>query len=48
MLAQPVTDTVIAGNRADIAGNATPYRWIWGHTNTTFTDNRQPAGRPRR
>ena len=39
VLAQPVKDTVITGNRADISGNATPYRWIWGQTNTTFTDN---------
>jgi hypothetical protein len=39
VLGQPVTDTVITGNRADISGNAAPYRWIWGQENTTFTDN---------
>jgi hypothetical protein len=39
VLARPVTDTVITGNRADIAGNDTPYRWIWGQASTTFTDN---------
>jgi hypothetical protein len=39
VLAQPVKDTVITANRADITGNANPYRWIWGQTNTTFADN---------
>jgi parallel beta-helix repeat protein len=39
-LSQPVDGTVITGNVADIAGSPNPYRWIWGHTNTTFNDNR--------
>jgi Right handed beta helix region len=39
VLDRPVTGTVIAGNRADIPGNATPYTWIWDHTATTFSDN---------
>jgi parallel beta-helix repeat protein len=38
-LSQPVDGTTVAGNEADIAGNVSPYRWIWGHTNTTFTGN---------
>lgn len=38
-LAQPVDGTIITGNVADIAGSPNPYRWIWGHTNTTFADN---------
>jgi parallel beta-helix repeat protein len=43
-LGQPVDGTTITGNRATIAGNTHPYRWIWGHANTTFTDN-QSFGR---
>jgi hypothetical protein len=39
VLGRPVAATVITGNRADIAGNATPFHWVWGHTATTFTDN---------
>jgi hypothetical protein len=39
-LSQPVDGTVVTGNTATIAGSANPYRWIWGHTNTTFSDNR--------
>lgn len=38
-LAQPVDGTVVTGNTANIAGSPNPYRWIWGHTNTTFDDN---------
>ena len=45
VLAQPVTGTVVTGNRASIAGNPTPYSWIWGHTATTFTANLS-AGAP--
>jgi hypothetical protein len=39
VLDRPVTGSVITGNRADISGNATPYHWIWGQVDTTFTDN---------
>lgn len=40
VLSQPVDGTTITGNVADIAGSPNPYRWIWGHTGTTFADNR--------
>ncbi len=43
-LSQPVDGTVITGNTATIAGSPNPYRWIWGHSNTTFSDN-QSLGR---
>ena len=43
-LSEPVDGTVITGNVADIAGSPNPYRWIWGHTNTTFSGN-QSLGR---
>jgi hypothetical protein len=39
VLGRPVQGTTITGNRADISGNATPYHWIWGQADTTFTDN---------
>jgi Right handed beta helix region/Periplasmic copper-binding protein (NosD) len=39
ILAQSVDGTVITGNTASIAGSPNPYRWIWGHTNTTFSNN---------
>jgi hypothetical protein len=39
VLGQPVNNTVITGNRADISGNATPYQWVWGHTGTAYEDN---------
>ena len=38
-LSEPVDGTTITGNVASIAGSPNPYRWIWGHTNTTFGDN---------
>jgi len=38
-LAEPVLNASITGNQADIAGNTSPYRWIWGHSGTTFDDN---------
>jgi hypothetical protein len=38
-LGLPVDATTISGNRAAIAGNTHPYRWIHGHTNTTFDTN---------
>ena len=38
-LSQPVDGTTITGNVATIAGSPNPYRWIWGHTNTTFGNN---------
>jgi len=40
VLGLPVDRTRIAGNHARIAGNRTPYRWIHGHDNTTFANNR--------
>jgi hypothetical protein len=43
-LGEPVAGTTITGNRATIAGNRSPYRWIHGHADTTFDDNRS-AGR---
>lgn len=43
-LSQPVDGTVVTGNVANIAGSPNPYRWVWGHTNTTFQDN-QSLGR---
>jgi parallel beta-helix repeat protein len=41
VLDRPVTGTVLRGNRSDIAGNATPYGWVWGHTDTVDEDNRR-------
>jgi hypothetical protein len=38
-LSEPVDGTIVTGNSANIAGSPNPYRWIWGHTNTTFSDN---------
>ena len=38
-LSEPVDGTTITGNIASIAGSPNPYRWIWGHTNTTFSNN---------
>jgi parallel beta-helix repeat protein len=38
-LNQPVDETTITGNRSTIAGNRNPYRWVHGHTDTTFDDN---------
>jgi parallel beta-helix repeat protein len=38
-LGQPVSGTVVTGNRATLAGVATPYAWIHGQTGTTFTDD---------
>lgn len=43
-LSQPVDGTIVTGNVANITGSPNPYRWIWGHTNTTFEDN-QSLGR---
>jgi parallel beta-helix repeat protein len=43
-LSQPVDGTVVTGNTANITGSPNPYRWIWGHTNTTFSNN-QSLGR---
>ncbi len=39
VLAQPVRDTSIIGNRAAISGNPSPYRWVDGETGTVFTRN---------
>jgi parallel beta-helix repeat protein len=39
-LSQPVDGTIVSGNVADDTGSPNPFRWIWGHTDTTFSDNR--------
>lgn len=44
-LGQPVDGTVITGNRAFIAGNGNPYRWVHGQQHTTFAGN-ESLGRP--
>lgn len=44
-LGLPVADTHVTGNRAEIAGNTNPYRWVHGHVGTVFTDNHS-EGRP--
>jgi parallel beta-helix repeat protein len=38
-LGQPVTGTIVTGNTATIPANPNPYRWVHGHTNTTFGNN---------
>ncbi len=40
VLGLPVDGAQVAGNRASIVGSANPYRWVHGHVNTTFADNR--------
>jgi parallel beta-helix repeat protein len=44
-LGRPVAGTTILANTADIAGNASPYRYVHGHVGTTFRGN-LAAGRP--
>jgi len=47
VLGLPVDGTQITANRAMIAGSVNPYRWVEGHVNTTFADNRnfdRPVG----
>ncbi|MGH7789007.1 MAG: right-handed parallel beta-helix repeat-containing protein [Candidatus Binatia bacterium] len=44
-LGQPVTGTIVSGNTAAIPANPNPYRWVHGHTNTTFSNNLS-LGRP--
>ena len=39
VLGLPVDGSVITGNRAAIAGNQNPYRWVHGQSGTTFADN---------
>jgi parallel beta-helix repeat protein len=39
VLHRPVTGTVLAANRATITGNANPYRWVDGETDSTLADN---------
>jgi parallel beta-helix repeat protein len=39
VLRRPVTNTTISGNRAYIAGNEHPYRWIHGERDTHFDRN---------
>jgi parallel beta-helix repeat protein len=40
VLGLPVDGTSVTGNRAHIAGSVNPYRWVHGHEQTTFADNR--------
>ena len=47
ILGLPVDGTNIAGNSAMIAGSKNPYRWVDGHENTTFADNRSFGSRGR-
>ncbi len=39
VLQRPVSGTVLAGNRATITGNASPYRWVDGETGSTVVGN---------
>ena len=39
VLGQPVTGTVVEGNRSDLSGVASPYAVIHGETDTTFRHN---------
>jgi parallel beta-helix repeat protein len=46
-LGEPVAGTVLASNRTEIAGNPSPYRWVYGQEDTVFTGNTalgHPAG----
>lgn len=45
VLGQPVRGTVVSGNVATIPANPSPYRWVHGHADTTFTGNLS-LGRP--
>lgn len=45
VLGLPVSGTTVTGNRASIAENGNPYRWIHGHVDTVFADN-EALGRP--
>ncbi len=38
-LVQPVSGTVVTGNVATIPANSSPYRWVHGHSATTFSSN---------
>ena len=44
-LGLPVSGTTASGNVATIPTNPNPYRWVYGHTATTFSDNLS-LGRP--
>jgi parallel beta-helix repeat protein len=44
VLGLPVDGTRVVGNAAAIAGSKNPYRWVHGHVNTTFADNRSLGG----
>ena len=39
VLHEPVVDTVLRDNRADIIGNDSPYRWVHGQRSTTVEGN---------
>lgn len=45
VLGRPVSGASITGNRAFIAEDASPYRWIHAHAHTTFEGN-ESLGRP--
>lgn len=44
VLAQPVAGTEVVDNQSTVDGNPSPYRWIHGHTGTTFSGNQQVDG----
>ncbi|MGH0036339.1 MAG: right-handed parallel beta-helix repeat-containing protein [Myxococcota bacterium] len=44
VLGRPVRGTIVRGNFAAIAGNASPYRWAHGHEDTEFDWNWAEAG----
>lgn len=39
VLGEPVADTVVTGNRIDVAGNDHPIRWVHGYDGLTVLDN---------
>lgn len=44
-LGEPVRDTIVLGNRSEIVGNPSPYRWVHGVASLTDVDN-QALGAP--
>jgi parallel beta-helix repeat protein len=44
VLGRPVRDTVLRGNFSAIAGNPSPYRWVYGEENTTAAWNFAEGG----
>jgi parallel beta-helix repeat protein len=43
-LGQPVADTIVVGNRSEIVGNASPYRWVHGTDGLVDIDNTAAGG----